>query len=622
MAGARAWTGQFHRPFVTRYGACLCALAWLQAGHGAVVLNDPLQDPTTSTRSGAASVADGWQVTGNNDTIYRHIPALSKGAAEFDVRGLAPNEQRAGHSVRIAASPRRDPSAGAPIGAVFSNVKVWNPASSTNLVRLNGNSLYDETGPFLGLGVSYFQALRHAKYDRARLNHNLTLLAAKGFNYVRVLSMVSWDGLEIAPVTFTNRGGRVIPAWPDYWQQFRDLLDLVAQHGLRAEVTIFADAQYVMPSRANRQSHLHGILANLTGRESCLIHLEVANEAWQNGFPGASGIADLRAFTQYLADRTRVLVAITSYADTSNEGIIGLYHGSAADLATVHFSRDTRTAEGGWLPVRDAYRAGHLPGVPPVSSNEPIGAGSSVSSEDDPIKLCAAAVFAYLANLPAYVYHSRAGVTGYSRCCPPTGEEVRFEDTAGINAYQHIRQILPPDVASWTRNDGLEPGAPFTVYCNGQPNRYWPDVNGATNGCHRNIGSTTGNEFVCFPMGILPDGVMLEARRSLRFKVFHPLTGVIVSNLALKAGERFTLPQGPGAFILKGTSGAKAAIEQHYPTPPKGAANMIFSGWIWTKSTPKAQVVDATKLKATAGCLDQHGEFDGALPAHTSDGGW
>jgi hypothetical protein len=258
--------------------------------------------------------------------------------------------QPVGHTVRIGASPRRDPAAGAPVGAIFSNVKVWDLSRGTDLVRLNGKSLCDETGPFLGLGVSYFQALRHLKYDRERLNRNLALFAAKGFNYVRILSMVSWDGLEIAPVTFTNRAGRVIAAWPDYWQQFRDLLDLVAQHGLRAEVTIFADAQYVMPSKATRQVHLDGILANVAGRESQLLHLEVANEAWQNGFPGAQGIADLRAFAQHLTDRTSVLVAITSNDDTSDHGIVALYGGSAADLATVHFSRDTRTPEGGWLP--------------------------------------------------------------------------------------------------------------------------------------------------------------------------------------------------------------------------------------------------------------------------------
>ena len=735
----------------------------------ALVLDDPLQGATLGTRSGGEFVAGGWQVTAKDDTIYWHVPTITKGAIEFDVRGLNPNECRAGmedkaelfhmydytfgnsdinynnayrdnpfkhfirkiggldtakadameivwqirpnyvepdtarlswnskktyhfreewgpdgegnavlkvyrdgalllttpvagdwnpagHSVRIAASTRRAADAGAPIGAIFSNVKSWDFSRKTpgaprvtepvkgetvigplvfvrwigdrhtryhvrvtienrpdsaavwdsgevgsnhdfawtrplpnlatykvfvrlgdadkwgpwskaghmfgvdansvsdgeNIVHLAGKSLCDNNGPFLGLGVSYFQALRRAKYDRARLSSDLALLSAKGFNYVRILSMVNWDGLEIAPVSFTNSAGKPVKAWPDYWQQFHDLIDLVAQHGLRTEVTIFADAQYVMPDKSARMVHLDGILANIAGREHKILYLEVANEAWQNGFPGPQGIADLREFAEYLADRTAVPVGITSNYDTSDAGITSLYHGSAADLATVHFSRDLRTIEGGWLPVRDCYRAGNLRGVPPVISNEPIGPGSSVSSENNPIKLCAAAVFAYVANLPAYVYHSRAGVYGYVNCCPPSGEEDRFEDTAGINAYQYLRRLLPSDLAGWVRNNGLEPSAPFTVFCNGQANRYWPDVSSPTNGCHRNIGSAKGCEFICFPMGILSSGVTLEARRPVRFQVFNPLTGEVFSNPTMNARDKVTLPQGPGAWILRG----------------------------------------------------------------------
>src|ERR1041384_1081094 len=257
----------------------------------------------------------------------------------------------AGHSIRIAASPRRATDAGAPVGAVFSNFRVWDfstgvtspplltkPANNANvntttvflawtgdphlryqirvtrtndaessiswdsgevssdrnfawtgplpdlttyfvfvrigdatqwgpwsaggrtfrvdttsvpgganLVRVDGKSFADNGGAFLGLGASYFQALRRAKYDRTRLNSDLALLASKGFNYVRILTMVNWDGLEIAPVSFVNSTGHSVAAWPDYWQQFRELLDAVASNGLRAEVTIFADAQYIMP---------------------------------------------------------------------------------------------------------------------------------------------------------------------------------------------------------------------------------------------------------------------------------------------------------------------------------------------------------------------------------------
>ena len=53
-------------------------------------------------------------------------------------------------------------------------------------------------------------------------------------------------------------------------------------------------------------------------------------------------------------------------------------------------------------------------------------------------------------------------------------------------------------------------------------------------------------------MGILGGGVTLQARHPVRFQVFNPLTGAVVSNQTLDAGDRFTLPQGPGAYICKG----------------------------------------------------------------------
>lgn len=425
-------------------------------------------------------------------------------------------------------------------------------AQSTNLVRLNEKSFCDDSGPFLGLGVSYFQALHDAKYDRDRLDHNLAFLASKGFNYVRILSMVSWEGMEIAPVTFTNRLGRVVQQWPDYWDQFHHLLGLAEQHQLRVEITMFADAQYVMPSHIMRQAHLNNILTAIAGHERQVMFIEVANEAWQNGFPGTQGVQDLRNFAQCIGDRTPVLVAITSNNDTSDQGIISLYRGSAADLATVHFSRDKCTPEGGWLPVRDCYRAGNLAGVPPVISNEPIGPGSSVDAESDPIKLCSAAAFAWIAHLPGYVFHSRAGIHGYKQCCPPSGDRLCFEQVPGIDAFVHLKRMLPGNLSSWTRNDGIEPGAPFTVYCNEKANAFWPNVTGATNGCVRNIGSIKEDDFVCLPMGILTEGITLKARKDVRFDVFNPLTGQVVTNLTLSAGKTFALPQGPGTYLIKG----------------------------------------------------------------------
>src|SRR5512147_1380399 len=77
-------------------GMLACVLAEPQASRGTLVLDDALRGATLGMRSGGAFLADGWQVTGKNDTIYWHLPTIPYGAAEFDVRGLRPKERRPG----------------------------------------------------------------------------------------------------------------------------------------------------------------------------------------------------------------------------------------------------------------------------------------------------------------------------------------------------------------------------------------------------------------------------------------------------------------------------------------------------------------------------------------------
>jgi hypothetical protein len=401
--------------------------------------------------------------------------------------------------------------------------------------------------------------LRRAKFDRARLTNDLAFLASKKFNYVRVLSMVgwynAWEGREIAPVNFRNRAGKSVAAWPDYWQQFREMIDITYAHGLRVQVTIFADAQ-LLPNKADRINHIRTMLEQLAGREHKVILIEVANEAWQNGFPGAQGVADLREFTKFLAEQTSIPVAITSNHETGDTDLIALHRDTGADIATFHFSRDTRTVEGGWLPVRDCYRFAALPNLPPFSSNEPIGPGSSVAAENDPIKLVMAAAFAWTANLPMYVFHSSAGVFGREP----------FAAMAGVGDYVHLQKILPADLPNWQRNDGREASAPFTAFANGQADKWWPEVANQTNGVVRNTGATKGDEFVALPIGILDGGVTLQARRPMTFRAYNPLTGAVVTNVALNAGGEVRLPRGLGAYIIRGSF-----TDTGSPVTPEGA---------------------------------------------------
>jgi hypothetical protein len=417
-------------------------------------------------------------------------------------------------------------------------------------VRVDGHSLADDNGPFLGLGASYFTALWRCKNDRARLQSDLDYLSRQGFNYYRMLSMVgdhpAWDDREIAPVSFTNRAGKRVRAWPDYWQQLRELIDLAYdRYGLRTQITIFADAQ-LMPDKTDRLEHMQKLLTDVTpGREHKIIMLEVANEAWQNGFPGEQGVSDLREFAEYLGSRTEIPIAITSNHDWpelgSPKGFEQLYARSSADIATWHFSRDRRTDDG-WKPVYDCWDLGDRPGLPPVSSNEPIGPGSSVNAETEPIQLVMAAAFAYTAKLPMYVFHSEAGVFGKSR----------FEDMPGIDCFSHVLQLLPSDLPNWPRNDGREPQAPFTVFAGGKPNRYWPEVESAGDGCVRNTGSRKDDRFICIPIGIRSGGLAIQARSAVKFVAHNPITGEALKTARLQHGERLLLPAGPGALIVLG----------------------------------------------------------------------
>jgi hypothetical protein len=188
---------------------------------------------------------------------------------------------------------RRSPKPLALLGVILFLASACVTPAQSGSVRLEGRVLHDDNVPFLGLGATYMQALRRVKFDRVRLRNDLALISSGGFNYIRILSMVGWyeywEGREIAPVSFTTQEGRSIEAWPDYWPQLAELIDIAYDdYGVRTQITIFADAQ-LMPERDDRIAHMDGILSCIAGREQKVILLEVANEAWQNGFWGEEG---------------------------------------------------------------------------------------------------------------------------------------------------------------------------------------------------------------------------------------------------------------------------------------------------------------------------------------------
>jgi len=102
---------------------------------------------------------------------------------------------------------------------------------------------------------------------------------ALGANVLRVLSMVAWDECtpRFSPQNFST-----------YYAELRAFAERLATAGLRFELTVFADAQIVMPDAAQRQDHLRRVLETLHGCWNVVI--EISNEPFKN-LPGGDAEA-------------------------------------------------------------------------------------------------------------------------------------------------------------------------------------------------------------------------------------------------------------------------------------------------------------------------------------------
>src|SRR5215510_585781 len=107
----------------------------------------------------------------------------------------------------------------------------------------------------------------------------LTERASLGANVLRVFSMVGWD--ECQPRFYPQD-------FPDYYANLHDFAELLASRSLRFELTVFADAQVVMPDAQQRKDHLTQCLLALDGCWNVVV--EVSNEPFKN-LPGGDAEA-------------------------------------------------------------------------------------------------------------------------------------------------------------------------------------------------------------------------------------------------------------------------------------------------------------------------------------------
>lgn len=406
----------------------------------------------------------------------------------------------------------------------------------TGPIRVSGRAVADAQGEFPALGATLFWAAWAYKHDRPRLDEHLKLLAAHRFDYIRALGVVGrqpvWAGREIDW------------RWPDYDQVIAGVTDhAFDRYGLRVEWTIFGDGDQVIPNAADRVALVDRFLKMSQGREHKIMHFEVANESWQNGFGGPHGVQQIRELAQRLSAGTTIPVAISDSEGHDCESHLTLYRDLGMDILTEHFSRDVDSRLRHWAPVLAPLGLRECKGLPAVvSSNEPIGPDSSVASDSDPFRLVGAAVSAYLAGAGLYVFHTDAGVWGRKRLLDMPNAERTLEAFAAMKTY------LPADIVNWQHHRHDSPDLPLIPIAGGVKGAIWPE--GHNDGAAEVLGATRNDQFVVVPVGVI-NSVSFEARRPMTFEVLHPLTGVVIEKHAPPAGAVVNVKPLP-LVIIKG----------------------------------------------------------------------
>lgn len=403
------------------------------------------------------------------------------------------------------------------------------PQARGGRVRLVERALTDDGEPFNALGASLFWALWGERHDTERFDANLAWLAQHGVDFVRVLAMAGGE-------SWFDR--RIDPRAAGYWESVDGLLSRLSKHRLRAHLTIFADAQVMMPDRVERRLFVERWADRVAREPERFVLVEIANEHWQNGL---ADVEEVRALARLVADRTNVLVALSA---TEPDQACALYARSAADVATVHYPR-----QGGWPSVGqpwhwpDAYDR-PCPGELPVAFNsEPIGPGSSANDEDDPARLVMAYVTTFVSQNAAYVLHTGAGVRGGGVADRAVGRrsnlfEVDRLDLA-LGGIQAARAYLPAGLANWVRHTAAAPSHPFAGF----------DVAITRGLLIAGHAATAGDRFVVAVIG-LTGPVEVRPRRACTVDVRTP-PDARSRRLELAVGEPLMLTESE-AFVLTG----------------------------------------------------------------------
>ena len=301
--------------------------------------------------------------------------------------------------------------------------------SESGRLRVDATRFVREDGStFAWRGFSDF-SLFHRFLSGDAIDAVLAERAALGANVLRVFGMYGAEGIGRA-----NGLGALVPSkQPRYFDRLAAFLDLIAARGLRVEFVVFADAQELMPSAADQQTHLNRVAAVLAPRWNAIG--EIVNEPFKNG------VEPMR-----LRAPAGMLWASGEYA--WDDGAAA----SHLDFVTWHPDRST-----GWPSSAQAQMDMAARVRVPVVADEPLGFAEAAREGERSTSADEAAWFAAAAALAGAgaTFHSDAGVA--SQRLGPAQKAAASAWFAGASWVPAAAQMAP------RANDLLPDGARETI---------------------------------------------------------------------------------------------------------------------------------------------------------------
>jgi len=470
-----------------------------------------------------------WGPDGGGHTVFR----VSRDGVLIMTATVLGTWSPGGHAVRIAASTRAPlyPDFGAPVDAVFSDLKVWKtsggvpppPQGPVGVPKLglSGDRLTINGQPAFLLGASYFDAIAWRTSD-------LNEFASRRFNMIRL--WCDWD----APngKSLLDSDGNLVRR-----QTLIDLVHAAGQRGLVVDVTICAPEGNAR-SVAARENAVRSVVSALAGEPN--VYFDVMNEHAHPAGPAShSDVA--RFFSAARAAWSGAILTVSDsyvFSGSVDTGHVDAELNAGTQMISPHMERtgDWWSQTGNRVRALKTYLASKSRNIPVLLDEDARRGHSGLNPSRD--EFFEAAREARDAGAAGWVFHTDAGFDLAASSFFDALDSVEHEVVDGLATVLFGPGSGPPPVGGGASlSSGWEDGQPLG---NSDVVLYSKDVAGPFNTmspppeCSRRSGEqqhsgtnalmisgTSNAAYAYCYCKVFDDNIAIQAGTKLKYWIWH-----------------------------------------------------------------------------------------------------